>query len=182
MATIFTDTLVPQTDSGNGGFSFRDVLTITGGAQTQIRVTLILGGGGTALDVDHVAIGISTGTNSNTTATPTEVTFGGGGHGISANPATSTAYVSDWVNFAGFTSSDKLVVIVDFNATTGNGNYATDQANSNAIAYGISGASYTATTPTTAIGPFANYSMVALVETQAAGGDTFANNGHIIFI
>lgn len=169
MTTIFTDTLVPQTDGGNAGFSFRDVLTITGASLGQVRVTLILGGGGPAINLDHVAIGISTGTSSNTTATPVELTFSGAS-GITGNALTSTTYVSDWVNLSGFTSSDKLVVITDFNATNGGGNYATDQSNANGTLYGLAGASYNNATPTPSFGPVANYSMVALVETQAAGG------------
>src|SRR5712664_4830438 len=100
--TIFTYALGTD-DTGNDGFCTRQVCVITGGAQGQIRATFKAASAAT-FKTDHCSIGISA-TEPGTTAVPTELLFSGA-HGFTiSNGATIT---SDWVNFSGFTSSDKL--------------------------------------------------------------------------
>ena len=165
--TIFTDTL-NSSDSGNAGLSLRDVLTITGGAQGQVRATFT-GKAGSPTKVDHASIGIATGTGSNTTATPVELTFGG----VSGFtfPNGSTNIVSDWVNLSGFTSANKLVVIIDLDATTGGGDYAIDAAASGVTMFFFTGATYNVASPSS--GTQTNsYSFVALVQTRTVSSGT----------
>jgi hypothetical protein len=106
MTTIFT-----CTSSGtNGDAAWRIVVPITGGAQGQVRVTFKNGVGSTAI-CNNASIGISNGTTHNTTATPIELLFSGL-HGYTL--ASAASITSDWANLSGFTSSDKLVVDMDF--------------------------------------------------------------------
>lgn len=164
--TIYTSTL-PGTDSGNAGISWRDVLTITGSGLGQVRVTFHTPGG-TSTVVDHASIGISTGTGTATTATPVELTFAGG-HGFTYG-TTAASFVSDWVNLSGFTGSNKLVVIMDLNATTGGGDYSVNTSSTNATGTFYS-ASATWNVASPAGGTSAGaYGFVALVETQSGGG------------
>jgi hypothetical protein len=162
LTTIYTDSLTGS-DSGNAGQSLRDVLTITGGAQGQVRVTFT-GKAGSTTKIDHASIGIATGTGSNTTATPVELTFGGVSGFTFPNGSTNIA--SDWVNLSGFTSANKLVVIIDFDATTGGGDYAIDAASGTATAFFFGAATYNVASPAGG-SQTNNYSVVALVEVQA---------------
>lgn len=138
--TIFTSALGTD-DSGNEGFSFRNILLITGNAQGQIRVTFKAASAGT-FKVDHASIGIYSGSGSaNTTATPVELLFSGA-HGFTvSNGATIT---SDWADLAGFTSANNLVVIEDFNSGAGSGAESQNPAapNGNTLWYQASSASY----------------------------------------
>lgn len=110
MTSIFTPShVLDGTTIGDyAGYSTRMVCTITGNAQGQVRVTLY--GAPDIVTFDHASIGISNGTGGETTGTPTELKFGGSSGGTI--PVSGTL-VSDWLVFAGFTSSDKLVVTVD---------------------------------------------------------------------
>jgi hypothetical protein len=120
MTVIFTNTFTGD-DNGNANFSIRNVVAITGGAQGQIRATFAASSSG-ALSTSHCSIGIWSGTGPNTTATPTELTFGGAsGFSISSG----ASITSDWINFGGFTASDRLVAIFDAGA---NGNFIDDSA------------------------------------------------------
>jgi hypothetical protein len=166
--TIFTDTL-NSSDSGNAGQSLRDVLTITGGAQSQVQVTFT-GKAGSTTVVDHASIGISTGTNSNTTTTPVELTFSGG-HGFTF-PNGSTNITSDWVNLSGFTSSNKLVVIVDFDATTGGGDYGINTTTATATGYFFNpGATYNVASPSGGSN-VGTYGIVATIQTRTVSSGT----------
>src|SRR5882762_839333 len=118
MTTIFTDTLTLN-DNANDGLSIRQVCTITGGALDQVRVTL-KASGSAALHTDHCSIGVLAGAQPNTVAVPVELTFSGAsGFSILAG----ASITSDWVNFSGFTSSNKLIIIFDVNSGAGSGNF-----------------------------------------------------------
>lgn len=168
MTTIFTGSLNAD-DSGNEGFSFRNIVAITGDAQGQIRVTFKAASAGN-FHTDHCAVGIWTGTNQNTTATPVELTFSNGGHGFSvSNGATAT---SDWVNLAGFTSANKLLVVVDFNVTAGGGNESGNTSSTgNTNYYQAATASYNVAVANF-VGTVVNDTIVSLIEVQAAPGGT----------
>lgn len=165
MATIFTATL-SSNDGGNDGFSFRDVCTITAGALGQVRCTFKCATGST-FGADHCAIGISTGSASNTTATPVELTFAGA-HGFSLTSAQTIT--SDWVNLSGFTSSDKLIVIVDFSGTGGGANAFDGTSATPVYVSGSPTASYNAASPAGFSLISSTYALVASIETQAGGG------------
>lgn len=162
MAVIFTATL-SSNDGGNDGLTMRNVCTITGGALDQIRVTF-KSAAAAVLKTDHCAIGIATGTNANTTATPVELKFSGvSGFTISIGASAT----SDWVNFNGFTSSDKLVPIMDIAATGGSGNaFVASGPNM----FFKSGASYNSTDGSTGFTNAGAYAFVSSIETQSVAG------------
>ena len=162
MTTIFTDTKTGD-DTGNDGFSFRQVCTITGGAQSQVRVTFKASSAAT-LRLDHASIGIQTGTQDACTATPVELLFAGvSGFSIS-NGATIT---SDWANLSGFTSSNKLIVVMDASATAGSGDYAVNTASTGqTLWFAAASASYNVAAPGFASSAAATCEGVTLIETQ----------------
>lgn len=165
MATIFTDALgTDRADTGTG--SFRNVIAITGGSLGQVRVTLKAGTGNTYV-LAHVGIGIWSGTTMITTATPVELTFSGAsGCSIPAG----TTLTSDWVNLSGFTSSNSLVVIEDFNANT---DASSDQSSPNTMWFNFGDQSYNKADPTPDGGWGGSLSWVigvTSIETQAGGG------------
>lgn len=163
MTTIFTDT--PNVDdNANDGFSVRDVLPITGGAQTQIRVTF-KASGSAAFKTDHCSIGISNGTSANTTATPTELTFSGG-HGFSI--ALGTTITSDFVNFSGFTSTDKLVVIFDCNSAANSGNWQDSSTTGNSLWFKAATVSWNVAAPAGFTQSANTNGAITLIETQSA--------------
>lgn len=175
MTTIFTNAL--GTDRADTQGSFRDVLTITGGAQSQVRVTFTAASG-TGLAYSNCSIGIWSGTTMITTATPVPLLFGGN-PGCSAAAGASTP-ASDWANLTGFTSSDKLVVVTDFVSTS----HSTDQSGTaGATLYFLFGAfaSYNSADPT-ALGSWGNVPWVVAVssiETQAVGGSPLKINSNL---
>ena len=115
MTVIYTGA-INGNDTGNTGYTLRNVVAITGNAQGQVRCTF-QGSGSAAFSTNNCSIGISTGTNADTTATPVELLFSGrSGFAIGAN----SQITSDWANLSGFTSSNLLVVIIDMAATNGN--------------------------------------------------------------
>src|SRR5258705_7785439 len=126
MTVIFTDTL-NSSDNANDGFSIRNVVALTGGAQGQVRATF-QASSSQSFHTDHCSIGISTGTNANTTATPIELKFAGAS---GFNITSGTTITSDWVNLSGFTSSDKLVVIFDCNSGANSGNFEDNLSSAN---------------------------------------------------
>lgn len=158
-------------DPGSGGETLRNVVPITGNAQTQIRVTIAQNFTANSLTLDHVSIGIDDGTGTgSTTATPTEITFvgyGAGAHGVTV-PSGGPDAVSDWVNFNGFTSANLLTVIIDIAAAGNHISFAAGTAG--ATAYAKNGtASYNVQT-------VAGYTVLAgrvynvkLIEVQTAG-------------
>jgi hypothetical protein len=99
-------------------YTFRSVLPILSDAVTQVRCTFV-SSNIHGLSTDHCSIGIWDGVaaQSDCTAAPVELTFGGGGHGFTISGAYESV-TSDWVNLSGFTSSDKLVVIIDVSSTS----------------------------------------------------------------
>lgn len=164
--TIFTDSLTAD-DNVNDGFSIRNVLVITGGAQGQVRVTF-KASGSAAFKVDHCSIGISNGTSANTTTTPTELTFSGGS-GFSI--ALGQSITSDFVNFSGFISTDKLVVIFDVNSAAGSGNYSDDNASTgNTNFFQAATVSWNVAAPTGFSSNINVNSGVSLIEVQPAPG------------
>lgn len=163
--TIFSETL-NSSDSGNSGITIRSVLTITGGALGQVRATFT-SPGGSATTFDHASIGISNGTDGDTTAIPVELTFSGG-HGFTLSGAGGSV-TSDFVNLSGFTSSDHLVVTLDFNASTGGGVYGINTTTAGATGYALVGASYNVVAPA-GQSNLGTYSIVATVQVQAGGG------------
>lgn len=175
--TIFTDTLTSD-DNNNDGLSVRNVLAITGGAQTQIRVTF-KASSSQGLHADHCSIGISTGTNANTTAIPTELLFSGAsGFTIAANGLIT----SDFVNFAGFTAADKLVAILDVNAA-GAGGLIDDLASTgNVNWFAVATASYNVAAPAGFASQATTNISVSLIETQAVGGAAAAPTGIAGFV
>jgi hypothetical protein len=114
MATIFSGTLTSD-DSGAEDYSYRQRVPITGDAQDQVRVTF-RASSAAAWSVDNASIGIAT-TDGSTASTPVELLFGGAsGFAISAG----ADITSDWLTFAGFISTDELVVIMDHASANGN--------------------------------------------------------------
>jgi len=85
----------------------------------------------------------------------------------------NASITSDWVNFTGFTSSDKLVVIMDYNSAGGEA--SSDQSSPAGVTlYYLFGnnPSYNIADPTS-LGSWGNVPWaigVALIETQATGG------------
>lgn len=172
MPTIFTDTLVTD-DNANDGLSVRNVLPITGGAQSQIRVTFNASASA-AFKTDHCSIGIWAGTNADTTATPTELTFSGG-HGFSLTSGQSIT--SDWVNFSGFTIANKLVPIFDVNSAAGSGNFR-DSATVGNTNWFAAGVSWNVAAPAGFSSQINVNIAVSLIETRAAlGGSTMLMMG-----
>ncbi len=115
LTTIYTSSQVgTNTDTT---ISYRQRCVLTGGGQrAQVSFTCVAGGSWIA---DHASVGILTGTNWDTTATPVELTFSSGGHGFNV-AATGQTIVSDEIDLGTpFTSSNKLVVIIDWNASNG---------------------------------------------------------------
>jgi len=111
------------------------------------------------MNATNASIGISTGSTGDTTAIPVELLFGGlSGFSSAVN------ITSDWVNLSGFTSSDKLVVIIDFS-----GSYLLDDvtASGTSMYYAFSAPSYNQATPSGFGGPLAWDPGVALIETQS---------------
>lgn len=165
MATIFTDAL--GTDRGDVGLgSFRNVIAITGGALGQVRATFKAGASNPYVIV-HASIGIWSGSTMITTATPVELTFSGAsGCTIPA----ATTLTSDWVNLSGFTSSNSLVVVEDFNSATSR---STDQSSSNTMWFNFGDQSYNKADPTPDGGWGSTVSWVVgvtSIETQSGGG------------
>jgi hypothetical protein len=157
-------------DSGEDGHSWRNVIAITGNALDQIRLTFVASSAG-QLTLDHASIGISNGTTMQTTATPTELLFSGAsGFTIPA----SASITSDWVNFSGFTSSDKLVVVMDMAAAPagrGNPTFVTVIGNTNYFSNGTPISTYNAANPIPGFSSSADQTaMVSLIEVQTAGG------------
>lgn len=177
--TIFSNAL--GTDRGDGGQpSFRNVLAITGGAQGQVRATFK--SGSTAYVLQNVSIGIWSGTTMITTATPVELLFGGAsGFNI---PGSSTI-TSDWANLTGFTSSDKLVVVLDYtvNATDASSDQSGPVGDTLWFLFGES--SYNKANPT-ADGSWSSLGWVigvTSIETQAGGGgDTLGGAMQILMM
>lgn len=164
--TIFTNAL--GTNRADTQVSFRNVVPITGGAQTQVRVTFTAGLA--TFILNNASIGISSGTTMITTATPVELLFGGVSGFTILSGATIT---SDWVNLSGFTASDKLVVVMDYSVAGGSS--STDQSGgAGADLWYLFGAfaSYNSADPT-ALGSWNSIAWVlavSLIETQSVGG------------
>jgi hypothetical protein len=155
-------------DSNDPPWTYRNILPITGNAQGQVRATFQSASGG-PLTAAHCSIGVWAGSGqAATTATPVELTFSGAsGFAI----ATNSQITSDWVNLAGFTSSNKLVVIFDVGSSnnlnrqwvTASYEYWSGGSNS----YNV--ASPSGLTDTTGV----DEGIVSVeVRTGAAGGDT----------
>lgn len=110
MPTTIYNLATNSSTSGYAGTTTRSEVTITGGAQGQVRVTFAAPVAAN-FNVTHASIGISKlDSTGSTTATPVELLFSGtSGFNLSGG----TTIVSDWVNLAGFTVSDKLIVVVD---------------------------------------------------------------------
>lgn len=108
--TVWSATLT--TDQGAvGGYGIRNLASSLSGGGSFIRIRFEAPASGT-FNVDNASVGIRSAT-STTTATPSELLFSGvSGFSIS-NGAT---LVSDWLAFT-FTSSDSLLVHMDFGAT-----------------------------------------------------------------
>lgn len=178
MTTIFTLALTAN-DPGYTDYSTRNILPITGGAADQIRVTFEADSG-VGLWVDNAAIGISIMADFNdaqdqgeTTAVPTELLFGGvSGFNISAGQSIT----SDWVNFAGFTSSKLLVVVIDYHSSAANPRIKTGLGNVNAggtmLAYKPATNSYNSSAALGGTSLNGQVNAVNLIEVQsaAAGG------------
>lgn len=165
--TIFTNAL--GTSRGDNQASFRNLLTITAGAQSQVRVTFKAGTDG--LHVDNCSIGISNGTTMKTTATPVELLFSAA-HGFTI--AGSASITSDWASLSGFASTDKLVVTTDY-AASGATQSSTDQSGTgNGTLWYLFGnnPSYNSADPT-ALGSWGSVAgwifTVSLIETQSTG-------------
>ncbi len=179
MTTIFTETLSSD-NNGNTNYSFRQVVEITGNAQGQVRVTFKAASNVSTngnFTTNHCAIGISTQSTAygpaggplalNTTAKPVELTFGGvSGFNLTANGQT---IVSDWINLSGFTTTNMLVVVMDW-ASTGGGDAFIGSGLSNAgLWYLASAATYNVAAPTGSwSGAPGELDGVTLIETQAA--------------
>ncbi len=125
IVTIFTQTLTSD-DNGYTGYSLRNGVVITGGAgdTSQIRVTFEASSTG-SMALDHASIAISSQASlasvgwEDATSTPVELTFDTGGHGFTSI-ASSATKVSDWVTLGGFTSSNCLLVTLDFGGSNAN--------------------------------------------------------------
>jgi len=169
MTTIFTTTFNLD-DTGNVGFSIRQVCTITGNAQGQVRVTFNAASAGSAaggLQLDHASIGIQTGANDATTAVPVELLFSGA-HGFTI--ADGASIVSDWANLAGFTSANKLIVVMDCNSVHAQGMAENSASTGQTFWFQAATASYNVAAPGFASSVANIVECVSLIETQAAGG------------
>lgn len=167
--TIFTNTL-PSDDSGNEGFSFRQRVALTGGSQGQTRVTF-KANSTVGWKVDHCSFGKWTGTSANgpTTTTPKELTFSGAsGFSIAAGGTITSDFVSDP---ASYTSSDSLIVIMDFTAggTLGNEKINNGPVTGADLQFNAASASYNVASPTGYTDGGAVVAGVSLIEVQAAG-------------
>lgn len=160
--TIYSTALTTNT-GGYGGKTCRSEVPITGGAQGQVRVTFAAPVANN-LTILNAAIGISAqDATGSTTATPVELLFSGG-HGF--NITGGNSITSDWVNLSGFTSSDKLIVIVDV-----------DGGGAGEVSYVLANIEYEkAATASYNVQTVAGYSSIGatigfnLIETQSAGG------------
>jgi len=161
--TIYSQTLAGDSDSS--AISQRNVCPITGGAQDQVRVTL-KAGTINSLVAQNVSIGISNGTNSDTTAVPTELLFSGAS---GCNISTGASLTSDWVNFNGFTSTDKLVVVFDCSGTSHAAFISPGPSGSGTYFKSPFGATYNLAAPAGMTFNGADIVAVATIETQTSG-------------
>jgi hypothetical protein len=106
--TIFTPTpAFPGNEPGLSGNSLRTVVTITAGSSGRVRATFL--GGTSPLTVAYAAIGVWTGSNTDTTATSVELKVSGAsGFTVGANGT-----IVNNLETLAFTSSNRLVVILD---------------------------------------------------------------------
>jgi hypothetical protein len=157
--TVFVATLATQ-----GSFfhdeSVRQLITpLLAGGATNVRVTFTAQ---TTLAAGHVSIGIQS-TTYNTTATPVELKFGG----VSGFPSTSGASItSDWTSFT-FSSSDKLIVIIDGDGTHDGNEKFTTTGVASCIFYSntsVPGGSYNQASPGGSYTPSTATCMVARIE------------------
>lgn len=179
MATIFTDAL--GSDRADSQGSFRCVIPITGGALDQVRVRFV-SHSGLGWATTNVSIGIWTGVTMKTTATPVELLFSGSSGFSIGSGSTIT---SDWVNLTGFTSSDKLVVVMDFTSSAVSMRTGVTGVDLNYLFGAV--ASYNSADPTGLGGWGSGLDWVYgvnLIETQSTGGggDTLFVGGGIRFI
>ena len=157
---IFTSVGLGHSDSGFGGGSVRNKITISSGSLGRVRATFKAGTGAN-LVIAHAAIGIFSSGTTVTTATPLELLFSG----VSGcTIPTSTTLTSDYVTLA-FTGSDKLVVIIDI--TSGSiADNRTNETNS-ILMFQIPGATYNQTGEAGMTGPTANWNYgVVSIETS----------------
>lgn len=183
MSIIFSQALTSQ-NPGNTGQSDRIVIPpLSGASLGQVRVTF-QAGSSAAFVAAHCSIGVLNGAS----APNIGETFGTTGFnellfsGVSGfNISATNQLASDWLNFSCL-SSDTLVVVIDEGATGGCG--ALQGTVTSAQWWQKAGASFNSAIVTgfAQIGT-GNLYGVTLIETQAGGGgDTFANNGAIIFM
>jgi hypothetical protein len=172
MATTIFSTTLSTNDTGYEDESARSKVPITGGAQDQIRVTFT-GSTAGATWVDNAAIGIWNGDVTtqrfNCTATPTELLFStnglaNGGHGFQLGA--SGSIISDWVNFAGFTTSNLLIVIVDFNTLNGRARVATASTGAFHMALAATNSYNVASFASSGVGNIDWVNLVSLIEVQ----------------
>lgn len=123
MPTTVFSVALGGSNTGNGGTSWRNFVTVTGGSLGQVQVSFLSGTGGLGFKTDHCSIAVKgSATAPNVQSTPTELLFttdpagGSGGHGFNATGVSQTV-VSDWLTFS-FLSSDTLAVIVDINSSS----------------------------------------------------------------
>lgn len=110
--TIWTETL-GAAGSGWESYSVRNIATSLSAGGTQVRVRFQSAGG--SLQLDNASIGIRT-SNADTASTPVELKFSGAsGFTIGSG----SQITSDWADLT-FSSSDTLIVVLDFNASNGN--------------------------------------------------------------
>lgn len=176
MPTTIYSVATDSSTAGYGGTTCRSEVAITGGAQGQVRVTFAAPSAAN-LTLLHASIGISAGDSTgSTTATPVELKFSGAS-GLDITGGSTL--VSDWANLSGFTSSDKLIVIIDVNGG-GNGEISY-VLGSNTEYENAATASYNTQT-------VAGYSTIGatigfnVIEVQAGGSDTLGGPQNIVFM